>query len=663
VQPFYVTTPIYYVNDVPHLGHAYTTLVADTLARYHRALGEPTFFLTGTDEHGQKIDEAARKAGQTPKEFVDAVVARFQETWRRLGISNDDFIRTTDARHEQFVQWLWRRIEEKHPGDIYLGSYEGLYCVGCERFYTEGELENGRCPQHPDREVKLLKEPSYFFRLSAYAERLIQHIEAHPDFILPDYRRNEVLSFVRGGLRDLSISRASFKWGIPVPGDDAHVIYVWLDALSNYISALGGVGAPKYEQLWPHAVHLIGKDILRFHAVYWPTILMAADLPLPRTVFAHGWWTVRGQKMSKSIPATRVDPLKLAADFGGIDVVRYFVLREVTFGLDGDFSFDKLIERLNSDLANDLGNLLNRTLAMVHKFAGGTVPATAAAPAVVERYTSDLTQRAERLASQAVPQAMAGFTPSRALEAIWELVRRANQYVDETAPWALAKNDPTQALGVVLHNFLEVDCFIARVIAPFMPETARAMLAQLGCDPALAERWPQPGEFGSQLAAGQTIGAPSPIFPRLDKDRTAELLARWAPPQEAAPAPAAAAAAPAKPAPAAEGPAPEVTIDEFRRLDIRVARVVTAERVPKADKLLKLTLDLGSEMRTVVAGIAAAYEPEQLPGRSVLFLANLKPTKIRGILSAGMILAAAGEAGVLAVSTVDREAPPGTKVR
>jgi methionyl-tRNA synthetase len=675
VDPFYVTTPIYYVNDVPHLGHAYTTIVADTLARFHRARGQATFFLTGTDEHGQKIEEAARKAGQTPKQFADEVVARFQDTWQRLGIANDDFIRTTDHRHEEFVTWLWRRIRERHPDDLYLGAYEGPYCVGCERFYAEGELENGRCPQHPDREVKLVREPSYFFRMSAYAERLVAHIESHPEFILPDYRRNEVLSFVKGGLRDLSISRTSFTWGIPVPDDPKHIVYVWIDALSNYVSALG-YGGERYETFWPHAIHLIGKDIIRFHAVYWPTLLMAADLPLPRTIFAHGWWTVRGQKMSKSIPATRIDPIRLAADFG-TDTVRYFVLREIPLGLDGDFSFDKLLERYQSDLGNDLGNLLNRTLAMVHKFAGGKVPAQTAAAGVVAKHTDSI-RAAAGAAAVEVPRFMDELSPSRALERLWELVRRANQYVDETAPWTLAKRDPEGALPVVLGNFLEADCFIARLLAPFMPDTARAMLGQLGADPELLARWPAPEDFGSQLVADAPVGTPSPIFPRIEKERAAELVARWAPETATAPATAPAAApakapaaarpaAPAAASPPAAAAAPAATpdrigIEEFQRLDLRVAQVVAAERVPKADKLLKLTVDLGTEQREVVAGIALAYEPEALVGKQVILLANLKPTKIRGILSNGMILAAGAEQ-VLAVSALDREVPPGTKVR
>jgi methionyl-tRNA synthetase len=671
VNPFYVTTPIYYVNDVPHLGHAYCTMVTDTLARFHRARGQATYFLTGTDEHGQKIEEAARKAGKTAQEFVDGVVARFQETWRQLGIGNDDFIRTTEPRHEQFVQWLWRRIAAGTAPDgqpnIYLGHYEGPYCVGCERFYAESELESGRCPQHPDRELKVVKEASYFFRMSAYADRLVKHLEDHPEFVQPDYRRNEVLSFVRGGLRDLSISRTTFKWGVPVPDDDQHIVYVWLDALSNYISALG-YDSDRYRSFWGagevgNAVHIIGKDIIRFHAVYWPTMLMAARLPLPRTIFAHGWWTVRGQKMSKSMPATVIDPIKLAADFG-VDAVRYFLLREIPFGLDGDFSFEKLLERHQSDLGNDLGNLLNRTLAMAQKFGGGMVPAPAVAPEVTAKY-SDALRAAAAAAATEVPRLMDEFAPSRALERIWEFVRRANQYVDETAPWSLAKKDPEGALPLVLANFLEADCFIARLIAPFMPGTARAMAAQLHLAEEQLERWPAPADLGRHLEPGAAVGAPTPIFPRFEKDKAAELIAKWAPAEPAAPTaaekPATAPAAPAAPGPGGT-PVPEISIEEFQRLDLRVARVLTAERVPKADKLLKLTLDLGTETREVVAGIALHYSPEEMVGKKLVFLANLKPTKIRGILSSGMILAA-NDPKVLAVSALDRDVPPGTKVR
>jgi len=671
VEPFYVTTPIYYVNDVPHLGHAYTTIVADTLARFARARGRRTFFLTGTDEHGQKIAEAARNASTTPQAFVDGVVARFRETWQQLGIANDDFIRTTDPRHESFVTWLWTRIAEGRAPDgepnIYLGHYEGPYCVGCERFYTEGELENGRCPQHPDREIKVVKEPSYFFRMSAYAGRLLNHIERYPDFILPDYRRNEVVSFVRGGLKDLSISRTSFSWGIPVPGDPFHVIYVWLDALANYVSALG-YGTERYTTFWGEgergrAIHIIGKDILRFHAVYWPTMLMAAGLPLPRTVFAHGWWTVRGQKMSKSLPATRIDPLELVRDFG-IDTVRYFLLREIPFGLDGDFSFEKLLERQKSDLGNDLGNLLNRTLALVHKFARGQVPHVTPNAAVEQRAIAPM-REAMQAAVQEVPRFMEDLAPSRALEKIFEFVRRANQHVDEMVPWSLAKHDPEGALPAVLFGFLETDCSIARLLAPFMPSTARAMAAQIGMDPSLLEKWPEASDFGKQVKPGAPIGQPEPLFPRFDKERTLALLAKWT----GGDVPAGAAGQATKPEPAqkpASGAStdvlPEVTIEEFQRLDLRVGRVVSASRVPKADKLLKLTIDIGTETREVVAGIAQSYSPEEVVGKQLIFVANLKPTKIRGILSSGMILAA-NAPGMLALSAVDREVPAGTKVR
>ncbi len=662
--PFYITTPIYYVNDVPHVGHTYTTVVADALARYHRARGRDTRFLTGTDEHGEKIETTARAHGLGPKEWADKVVVRFHETWKRMGISHDDFIRTTDARHETFVAEMWRRLEA--AGDIYLGHYEGLYCVGCEAFYTEGQLEPGNvCPQHK-KPVSLVKEPSYFFRMSRYQDRLLAHIDEHPEFILPEVRRNEVVAFVKSGLRDLSVSRTTFKWGIPVPGDPKHIIYVWIDALTNYMSALGAPGSELYERFWRQAVHLIGKDIVRFHAVYWPTMLMSAGLPLPRTILTHGWWTVRGEKISKSLPATVVDPIKLADDIGP-DALRYFLLREVPLGLDGDFSFEALLGRVNSDLANDLGNLVNRTLSMVEKYVDGVVPAArpqldAAGP------HAELAALAVKCKAEA-ERHFEAFAPSRALESIWEFIRGANRYVDAAGAWTLAK-DPARRgeLEHVLHTFLEAVAWAGWMVAPALPEKAREIFVQIGLGGDAVGRWPE--RWNQELPAGGRVAKGSPLFPRLDEARQAELLARWIPPE-------------AQVAPEArKDVAPEarkevdktdkvvmpndkmgiIEYGDFQKLDLRVATVVAAERVPKADKLLKLQVDLGGETRQVLAGIAETYAPDALLGKKVVFLANLAPRKIRGIESQGMILAA-GEERVLALSALDKDVPSGTKVK
>jgi methionyl-tRNA synthetase len=625
--PFYITTPIYYVNDVPHLGHAYATIIADALARYHRARGNPTWFLTGTDEHGQKIEEAAAKAGRSPLEHAEKVVERFRALWKALGISNDDFIRTTEPRHKRVVEAIWQRLAER--GDIYLGEYEGWYCVGCEAFYTELQLEPGhKCPIHQS-EVRRLKETSYFFRMSKYEQPLLEHFERHPDFVQPQARRNEILSFIRGGLKDLSVSRTTFQWGIPVPGDPRHVIYVWIDALTNYVSALGGWESERYRTFWPHAVHLIGKDIIRFHAVYWPCMLLAAGLPPPRSIVVTGWWTVRGQKISKSMPATRVDPQLLTADLGN-DGLRYFLLREIPLGADGDFVYESLIGRWNSELANDLGNLINRTLGMARGelTSGGDDPELA-------RLAAGVRERVERH--------MEAFEPSRALEALWELVRAANNHIAVKEPFRKPEAERAQILATVA----EAIRWIALMAAPVLPESSGRILAQLGLAPG--ETWPSRWHY-----PGSKPGKAEPLFPRIDEDRQAELMAKWLPPGSASPAPAPTPAAPAT---------PEISFDEFKRLDLRVAVIQAARKHPKADKLLHLDVDAGEgRLRSVVAGIAGTYRPEDLVGRRVILLANLKPATIRGVLSEGMILAA-GEDEVVALSALDREAAPGVKIR
>ncbi len=624
MKRFFITTPIYYVTDVPHLGHAYTTVVADALARYHRLRGHKTWFLTGTDEHGQKIARMAEERGLAPKPYADKITEAYRAAWRALEIETDDFIRTTDSAHGKPGQDPWDTHEKN--GDIYLGNYEGWYCVACEQFYTEKELDAGQsCPVHK-KPVEKIKEQSYYFRLSKYQQPLLDYYTQHPEFILPANRRNEVRAFVERGLEDLSVSRTTFTWGVPVPDAPGHVIYVWIDALSNYYSAtrraaLAGAWDPDVE-----IVHLIGKEISRFHAVYWPAMLMAAGIRLPTTVYAHGWWTVDGEKMSKTA-GNVVDPLKLSSDIG-VDAFRYFVLREVPLGADGDFSHEALITRYNAELANDLGNLLNRTLGMAHKYCAGKVPAHA---------SRELEAGAiESLA--ALEKAMEELQPSRGLEALWQLVRNANAYIDQAAPW---KQSPERQ-AEILWNVLEACRILSHAVSPFLPERMEAMRTQLGL--AEAPAWPT-----WRTGKGFEVPTGTPLFPRIDDDRKKELLAKWAPKRaEAA-------------APVSDG-AGQISYEDFQKLDLRVGKIIAAQAVPKAKKLLQLTVDIGTGQRQVVAGIAETYGPETIIGKTVIFLANLKPATIRGVLSEGMILAA-GEEQVVALSGLDRDAAPGTKVR
>jgi len=688
-QTFYITTPIYYVNDVPHLGHAYTTLVADSLARFHRMRGDDTRFLTGTDEHGQKIEEAARNRGLTPQQLVDQVAPRFDETWKTLGIEGYRFIRTTGERHKQVVQALWTRIRATRPDDLYLASYQGWYCVGCEAFYTESQLiKDGDvwvCAVHKKPVAWLDKERSWFFRLSSYAEPLLRHIEAHPEFIRPEAYRNEIVAFLRGGLRDLSVSRTSFQWGIPVPEADPdglhHVIYVWMDALTNYLTDLCAPGGdpfagPDVARYFPSTIHLIGKDILRFHTVYWPAFLMAANLPLPRGIYAHGWWTVRGEKISKSMPATRIDPIKLADALGagsplgraiGIDAMRYYLLREMPLGNDGDFTFESLFGRFNAELANDLGNLINRSLTLIGKLSAQTPPARDDA---LYRAGENPYWQLEVHASEACGHAAAqfdAFSPSRALETIWRFVAMANRFIDQTQPWAMARTkDP--ALGHALWCLQSSLWLIARLIAPVLPATAGALRNWIG-DGDAAMTWPEPvqGRVLPLAPAALAAHTPSPLFPRLDDKLQQVILDKIVPPDAAAASPAAAPPAAAPLAPAADEPrsAPlaPIKIDEFGRIELRVGTVLSATAVPKAKKLLQLSVDLGEpQPRSIVAGIAESYAPDQLVGKQVIVVANLEPATIRGIPSQGMLLAA-GEAQVLGVSALDRNVPAGTRVR
>jgi methionyl-tRNA synthetase len=648
-QRFYVTTPIYYVNDVPHLGHAYTTIAADCLARHHRALGHDTYFLTGTDEHGQKIDKAARAQGLEPIQLADQVVARFQSLWRRLDILNDDFIRTTEPRHERVVQRLFERVRAR--GDIYLGAYEGLYCTGCEEYFTETQVPDGLCPLHK-KPLERMQEKSYFFRMSRYQQALLDHIAAHPEFIQPDIRRNEIVSFVKDGLRDLSVSRTSFQWGIPVPGDPQHVMYVWIDALSNYISALDWDGSPtgglSFERHWP-AVHLIGKDILRFHAVYWPTFLMSAGVPLPRQVFAHGFWTVGGEKMSKSL-RNAVEPNALLDAYGG-DALRYFLLRDVPFGLDGDFSHEALVGRLNAELANDLGNLLRRAVTMCEKYTDGQVPRPRAAGGL-EAALVETALRAARESAAHLEEL--GF--HRALGSIWELVRAANRYIDEAAPWSLHKAGDRERLDTVVYHMLEALRFIAVLNGPFLPEAAPAILRELGLDASPEELARGRVDAWGGLPAGVRVKKGAPLFPRLDPDRAAELIARFRAPSQEEDKPMS--------EPETTPSAPELLgIDDFRKVDLRVGLVREAERVPKSEKLLKLMVDVGEpEPRQVVAGIGLAYSPEGLVGKRILVVCNLKPAKLMGLHSQAMVLAAGPGGSAVVVAEFSGELPPGEAV-
>jgi methionyl-tRNA synthetase len=647
---FYVTTPIYYVNSVPHLGTFYTTVVADALARYKRArVGrDNVFFLTGLDEHGQKIERIARERATGEQAYADGVAEQFQATWARAEISNDYFVRTTSEPHRAAVVEMWRRLEA--AGDIYSADYDGYYCVGCEEWKSDDDtiVENGErtCPTHRTP-VERLKERNYFFRLSKYGGRLLEWYEtAKP--IRPDSRRNEVASFVASGLRDLSISRRTVKWGIPVPGDPDHTIYVWLDALTNYLTPLGGPEAVAKGEgrgvFWAASHHLIAKDILRFHAVYWPAFLMSAGLPPPKQIFCHGFLTVKGQKIAKSVPATRIDP-NLIADELGIDPLRYFVLREYTLGADGEFTYESVFQRYESDLGNDLGNLLNRTVSMAHRYFGGVVPA-ASTPGDIATLARQHRRNAE--------DNWDAFAPSRALESTWQIVRDFNGYIEIAKPWALAKDPALRAeLGHVLANCCEALRWSALMVAPAMPAAAKEILRQLG-RPGDEGSWPDDWRW-----PGGTLAEAKPIFPRIEAERQADLIGRWTPADPSAPT--------APSTNTASGrtvvtPTREITLEDFAKLDLRVARVVAAEPVPKADKLLKLTLDAGGEPRTVVSGIAGAFSSAEMVGRTVIYLANLRPAKIRGVLSQGMILAA-GEAEVLALSTVDREVAAGTRVR
>jgi methionyl-tRNA synthetase len=649
LEKFYLTTPIYYVNDVPHIGHAYTTIAADVLARYKRLAGYEVFFLTGTDEHGIKIERSARERGVSPQEWTDTISAHFRNLWARLNISYDDFIRTSQPRHKVVAQAVFQKAYEK--GDIYKGLYEGWYCIPDETFLLESELQAGTCPIC-GRPVEWITEEAYFFRLSKYQDWILEHIETHPAFIQPMSRRNEVLSFVRSGLRDLCVSRSTFTWGIPVPFDPSQVIYVWIDALTNYITAIGyGSDLQSFQKFWPANLHLIGKEILRFHAVIWPILLHSADLPPPTQVFAHGWWTADGEKMSKS-KGNVIDPAKLAEELAqragasvetAVDAIRYFVLREVAFGLDGDFSHIALVQRFNSDLANDLGNLLSRTLTMLQRYCQGTVPPsteTGTTPNALAEAAAKLPPDLDPLLNE--------LAFHKALARLWEYVRLVNRYVDEQAPWALAR-DPAQRrqLDTVLYNQVESLRLIALLLFPFMPHTAASMWRQLGIQEDIATQHLATATVWGGTRPGTPIQPGEQLFPRIDAGRPAPTIEHTAEMADA---------------PTKEASSVTVSFEEFQKLDLRVGRIVTAEPVPKANKLLKLTVDVGQEQRTVVAGIAQNYSPEALVGKSIILVANLAPRTLRGVESQGMVLAAESD-GQIVLAGFDASVNPGSKVK
>ena len=649
---FYITTPIYYVNDVPHIGHAYTTVAADVLARYWRLRGREVFFLTGLDEHGQKVQQAAAKAGIDPQTHCDKLAPQFENLWKKLNISNDAFIRTTDAQHKKVVQRYLQELFDKQL--IYKADYSGWYCTFDERFWTEKDVADGVCPDCK-RPVEKLSEHNYFFKMGQYQDQLIDHIKKHDRFIRPESRRNEVLGFLQTQkLSDLSISRpkSRLSWGIELPFDTDYVTYVWFDALVNYVSALEYLPREKSvgHDFWPANIHLVGKDILTTHAVYWSTMLMALNLPLPETIFAHGWWTVDGEKMSKS-RGNVVDPNKMADEFG-VDAFRYFLLREVPFGQDGDFSLTGMITRINSDLANGLGNLLSRTLTLIERTQGGVIPVSGnTGPAEHE-----LEQAAMSLLREALPRHIEQLEFNRSLEAIWHVVQLANQYVDKTAPWTLAKNErDAEQLKTVLYTMAEILRCLSIAIYAVMPKSAQTICAQLGVSDEFAQTLPIDRTKWGCLIPGTAIQKGPSLFPRIDSKT------QGAKPVTESPVPSQPTAATPISTPTAPA-SPQITIDEFMKVQLKTATILSAERVPKSEKLIKLQVSLGTEQRQIVAGIGKKYEPDALVGKTIVIVANLKPAKLMGIESQGMVLAA-GDADVRGLLTIQEEVDPGTKVK
>ena len=634
---YYITTPIYYPSDKLHIGHAYCTTIADTLARFHRAKGEEVFFLTGSDEHGLKIQRKAQEKGITPIEYVDAIIANFKQLWNELNISNNDFIRTSEERHHKVVQDVLTKIFEQ--GDIYKKNYEGLYCVPCESYWLERQLVDGKCPDC-GRPVEKMQEESYFFKLSKYQDWWLQFIEENPNFIQPASRRNEMINFVKQGLEDLCITRTTFDWGIPVPFDKKHVVYVWFDALLNYLTGIKyGTDDAMFNKFWPASLHLVGKEIVRFHTIIWPIMLKAMGVELPQKVYGHGWLVIDGDKMSKS-KGNVIDPLALIDEFGA-DAIRYFLLREIVFGNDGNFSRDALITRINSDLANDLGNLLHRTVSMIEKYHGGVVTNTGVIEAVDEDLMALVKTTAENFAKD-----MDAMEINSAIKGVWALISRANKYIDETAPWILAKDEAKAArLQTVMYNLAETLRVVAILVAPFIPSTSPKIYTQLGLE-VPAEFLLTAAEFG-KMTDGTKVQKGEPLYPRIEiAEDGATIIGgkRYEPKVEVAPAPV------EEPKVEMEPIKEEITIDAFEKIDLRVGTVKAAEKVKKSKKLLKLQVMIGDEERTIVSGIAQYYEPEALIGRNVIVIANLAPAKLFGIESFGMLLAASDGNGNLVLA-------------